>query len=142
MGSEKSAFLLFGAERFHDSFAFLFSRLYRSVLGEEEVKPVTPLPNDYCGSCYGSESQAGQCCNTCEQVQEAYRKRGWAFSNADNIEQVGRNLDLSCLLFLHVFINPCVCVLVFFICSAIEKVGQKKCKNKLAKDVRFMVICL
>ncbi|KAL6043020.1 Endoplasmic reticulum-Golgi intermediate compartment protein 3 [Balamuthia mandrillaris] len=44
-------------------------------------------PDDYCGSCYGAGSTPNQCCNTCDEVREAYRKKGWAFSNADAIEQ-------------------------------------------------------
>jgi len=30
-----------------------------------------------------------QCCNSCEEVREAYRKKGWALSNMDLIDQVG-----------------------------------------------------
>jgi hypothetical protein len=26
-----------------------------------------------------------RCCNTCEDVREAYRLKGWAFVNADQI---------------------------------------------------------
>lgn len=40
-----------------------------------------------CGSCYGAQTSAGQCCNTCEDVREAYRIRGWAFSNPEGIQQ-------------------------------------------------------
>lgn len=29
------------------------------------------------------------CCNSCEEVREAYRKKGWALSNMDLIDQVG-----------------------------------------------------
>ena len=28
------------------------------------------------------------CCNTCEEVREAYRRRGWAMNNADGVIQV------------------------------------------------------
>ena len=30
-----------------------------------------------CGSCYGAESTEMRCCNTCEAVRTAYRKKGW-----------------------------------------------------------------
>jgi len=54
-------------------------------------KPVVEkLPDDYCGSCYGSEAVPGTCCNTCEEVQEQYRRKGWAFTNPDAIEQCVR----------------------------------------------------
>jgi len=41
----------------------------------------------YCGSCYGAEEYAGQCCNTCDDVKSVYRKKGWAVSNIGEIEQ-------------------------------------------------------
>lgn len=44
----------------------------------------------YCGSCYGAEEKDHECCNTCEEVREAYRKRGWAFSTPDSIAQCKR----------------------------------------------------
>ncbi|GAB4830823.1 hypothetical protein Ancab_004851 [Ancistrocladus abbreviatus] len=28
------------------------------------------------------------CCNSCEEVREAYRKKGWAISNPDLIDQI------------------------------------------------------
>mmetsp|Transcript_19554 Transcript_19554/g.27284 ORF Transcript_19554/g.27284 Transcript_19554/m.27284 type:complete len:383 (-) Transcript_19554:58-1206(-) len=59
-------------------------------LTKEASPSVEPLPDNYCGSCYGAESYQGQCCNNCDQVQEAYRKKGWAFSDADGIEQCKR----------------------------------------------------
>ncbi|XP_060534210.1 endoplasmic reticulum-Golgi intermediate compartment protein 3 [Cylas formicarius] len=37
-----------------------------------------------CGSCYGA---AQRCCNTCEDVREAYREKRWALDNVENIEQ-------------------------------------------------------
>ncbi|KAJ8541402.1 hypothetical protein K7X08_002218 [Anisodus acutangulus] len=44
----------------------------------------------YCGSCYGSEGSDDHCCNTCEDVREAYRKKGWALTNPDQIDQCKR----------------------------------------------------
>jgi|EP00161_Ancyromonas_sigmoides_P023189 hypothetical protein len=34
----------------------------------------------YCGSCYGAEERAGQCCNSCDEVREAYRRKAWVFN--------------------------------------------------------------
>jgi hypothetical protein len=31
-----------------------------------------------------------QCCNSCEEVREAYKKKGWALTNPDLIDQVYR----------------------------------------------------
>ena len=45
--------------------------------------------NDYCGSCYGGDPPEGGCCNTCDQVRQAYVNKGWSFGNPDGIEQVG-----------------------------------------------------
>ncbi|CAI9763892.1 unnamed protein product [Fraxinus pennsylvanica] len=44
----------------------------------------------YCGSCYGTEASDDDCCNSCEEVREAYRKKGWAMSNPDLIDQCKR----------------------------------------------------
>lgn len=43
-----------------------------------------------CGSCYGAENEDIKCCNTCEQVREAYRKKGWSFAVKNNIRQCSR----------------------------------------------------
>ncbi|ELW69597.1 Endoplasmic reticulum-Golgi intermediate compartment protein 3 [Tupaia chinensis] len=61
-------------------------------LGKIEVKVFDPnsLDPDRCESCYGAESEDIKCCNTCEDVREAYRRRGWAFKNPDTIEQCRR----------------------------------------------------
>jgi len=65
------------------------SPVKQSELGEKpDLAPtVEKLPDAYCGSCYGAEQSATQCCNTCEEVQETYRKKGWAFGNSDSIAQ-------------------------------------------------------
>lgn len=44
----------------------------------------------YCGTCYGAEASDDDCCNTCEEVREAYRKKGWAMTNFDLIDQCKR----------------------------------------------------
>ncbi|XP_073041506.1 uncharacterized protein [Primulina huaijiensis] len=44
----------------------------------------------YCGSCFGAESADDECCNSCEEVREAYQKKGWAITNADLIDQCKR----------------------------------------------------
>jgi hypothetical protein len=44
----------------------------------------------YCGSCYGAQTTEEQCCNTCEEVREAYVNRGWSFGNPDGIEQCAK----------------------------------------------------
>ncbi|KAL3814420.1 hypothetical protein ACJIZ3_015688 [Penstemon smallii] len=44
----------------------------------------------YCGSCYGAETSDDDCCNSCEEVREAYRKKGWGLTNPDSIDQCKR----------------------------------------------------
>ncbi|KIO19312.1 hypothetical protein M407DRAFT_246194 [Tulasnella calospora MUT 4182] len=41
----------------------------------------------YCGSCYGGLPPDSGCCQSCEDVRQAYLNRGWSFSNPDAIEQ-------------------------------------------------------
>jgi len=50
----------------------------------------TSLPDDYCGSCYGAEKTPGKCCNTCDDVKNAYGKAGWVITDFSNIEQCVR----------------------------------------------------
>ncbi|MCJ1283744.1 hypothetical protein MMC26_003075 [Xylographa opegraphella] len=52
------------------------------------------LDPDYCGGCYGATAppnaiKAG-CCNTCEEVREAYASVSWAFGRGENVEQCER----------------------------------------------------
>lgn len=42
----------------------------------------------YCGSCYGGLPPVSGCCNTCDEVRQAYVDKGWSFGNPDAIEQV------------------------------------------------------
>lgn len=51
----------------------------------------TTLDPARCESCYGAESAAYNCCNTCDDVREAYRQKGWAFHDAESIEQCKRD---------------------------------------------------
>jgi len=35
------------------------------------------LPDGYCGPCYGAHEKEDQCCDTCDDVIEAYKKKKW-----------------------------------------------------------------
>jgi endoplasmic reticulum-Golgi intermediate compartment protein 3 len=48
------------------------------------------VPSNYCGSCYGAAEQENQCCNTCEDVRQAYQKKGWIMPDYDTVEQCKR----------------------------------------------------
>ncbi|KAK4046515.1 ER-derived vesicles protein erv46 [Microbotryomycetes sp. JL221] len=62
----------------------------KDLKGELE-KVASQKGPDYCGSCYGgtppTEGPNPGCCNSCEDVREAYVRRGWSFVNPDAIEQ-------------------------------------------------------
>jgi len=46
---------------------------------EEKKKEVMnqELPDDYCGPCYGANESDDQCCNTCDELIEAYKGKRW-----------------------------------------------------------------
>uniref|UniRef100_A0A3P9ADG5 Endoplasmic reticulum-Golgi intermediate compartment protein n=1 Tax=Esox lucius TaxID=8010 RepID=A0A3P9ADG5_ESOLU len=58
--------------------------------GKGEIFDPSKLDPERCESCYGAETEDLKCCNTCDDVREAYRRRGWAFKNPDTIEQCKR----------------------------------------------------
>lgn len=73
----------------------LHSEQQRAKLKEQQIAqgrphdPPKPVVEDgYCGNCFGA-SAVGACCNTCEDVREAYRRKGWQF-NAKGVEQCER----------------------------------------------------
>ncbi|RYY31912.1 hypothetical protein EON62_06035, partial [archaeon] len=50
-----------------------------------------PVPDNYCGPCYGAELRAGQCCNTCDELRSLYAERGWSLTEVTaNSEQCQR----------------------------------------------------
>ncbi|KZF25942.1 DUF1692-domain-containing protein [Xylona heveae TC161] len=52
------------------------------------------LEPDYCGSCYMAPAPANAqkpgCCQTCDEVREAYATKSWAFGRGENVEQCER----------------------------------------------------
>lgn len=54
----------------------------------------THLDPSYCGGCYGAQAPSNAakagCCNTCDEVREAYAQAGWAFGRGENVEQCER----------------------------------------------------
>ena len=79
------------------------SVLTRGLLGGVPLKQsyvffLLQLDPKRCESCYGAETPEKRCCNTCEDVREAYRRKGWALSDVDDIKQVLMSLLLQCNL--------------------------------------------
>ncbi|KAF5125353.1 putative protein C24B11.08c [Metarhizium anisopliae] len=56
--------------------------------------PADHLDPSYCGECYGAtappNARKAGCCNTCDEVREAYASQGWAFGRGENVEQCTR----------------------------------------------------
>lgn len=46
---------------------------------QDEIEKIKkePLPDNYCGSCFGAQEEDGQCCNTCDDLVNAYKKKKW-----------------------------------------------------------------
>jgi len=78
---------------------------YISDLGNDIEKLHDSKKEGYCGSCYGGLEPSGGCCNTCDEVRQAYVGRGWSFTDPDLIEQVRGSSFLfpgNCLMKWHV----------------------------------------
>lgn len=56
-------------------------------LSKTQDKSVTHENGTVCGDCYGAQLYAGHCCNTCAEVREAYRNKGWSLENPNAIHQ-------------------------------------------------------
>lgn len=80
----------------------------------------------YCGSCYGGEPPASGCCNSCEEVRQAYTDKGWSFGNPDGIEQVR--------IMLSFFIT--ICNRVYD--SALRKGGQTSSRTRRMRGAMFL----
>ncbi|KLJ08831.1 hypothetical protein EMPG_15725 [Blastomyces silverae] len=54
----------------------------------DDAKDLDP---NYCGSCYGvpapPNAQKPGCCNTCDEVREAYAIKRWSFGRGEDVEQ-------------------------------------------------------
>lgn len=71
----------------------------QSQLKGDLARVVALRGEGYCGDCYGGVPPDSGCCIDCESVREAYVKRGWSFSNPENIDQCvqeGENGDDLC----------------------------------------------
>jgi len=51
--------------------------IVQTKVGMNDLVPKAEQKEEGCGSCYGAETEETRCCNTCEEVKEAYRKKGW-----------------------------------------------------------------
>jgi len=51
--------------------------IVQTKVGLNDLVPKAEEKEAGCGSCYGAETEETKCCNTCEEVKEAYKKKGW-----------------------------------------------------------------
>ncbi len=60
------------------------------------AKTEPPQPDDDedagCGTCYGAGDE-GECCDTCDDVKRAYKRKGWHLSNPHAIKQCAREME-------------------------------------------------
>ncbi|XP_071966269.1 endoplasmic reticulum-Golgi intermediate compartment protein 3-like isoform X1 [Antedon mediterranea] len=57
---------------------------------ENDEEKKEELDPNRCESCYGAETKDLKCCNNCDDVREAYRRKGWAFNKPKGIVQCER----------------------------------------------------
>ena len=70
-----------------DSSGKLIPNSFSSKLKNELDSMDETKQEGYCGSCYGGIEPASGCCNTCDEVRQAYVNKGWSFGNPDAIDQ-------------------------------------------------------
>eukprot|EP01104_Vermistella_antarctica_P004260 TRINITY_DN14746_c0_g1_i1.p1 TRINITY_DN14746_c0_g1~~TRINITY_DN14746_c0_g1_i1.p1 ORF type:complete len:379 (+),score=92.73 TRINITY_DN14746_c0_g1_i1:203-1339(+) len=58
-------------------------------LGKPNVTIAETRPG--CATCYGAEPTADACCDTCQSVRDAYRKKGWSLRDLESIAQCVRD---------------------------------------------------
>jgi endoplasmic reticulum-Golgi intermediate compartment protein 3 len=60
----------------------------------DQQDTATHLDPDYCGNCYSAPAPPNAkkpgCCNTCDEVREAYAANSWAFGRGEGVEQCER----------------------------------------------------
>jgi hypothetical protein len=69
-------------------------KLTTYVLSHAADETATHLDPSYCGPCYGanppSNAQKPGCCQTCDEVRNAYAEASWAFGKGEGVEQCER----------------------------------------------------
>lgn len=53
------------------------TNFHREQQAKKEQILKEKLPEDYCGPCYGAQENPDQCCQTCDDVIQAYTKKRW-----------------------------------------------------------------
>jgi hypothetical protein len=54
---------------------------------EELASKKDVVGKDNCGPCYGGDPPPSGCCNSCDDVRDAYARKGWGLSHLKDIKQ-------------------------------------------------------
>ena len=78
-------------ERFDEFGKKIEENATKEELGDHSAEDMKSLntteSGTKCKSCYGAESDTRPCCETCDDVQKAYREKGWRIRDPDTIDQ-------------------------------------------------------
>ncbi|KAF2146649.1 uncharacterized protein K452DRAFT_355123 [Aplosporella prunicola CBS 121167] len=70
------------------------SRVIETKALELHQEDATHLDPNYCGECYGapapSNAKKAGCCNSCDEVRDAYAGVSWSFGRGEGVEQCER----------------------------------------------------
>jgi len=109
--------------------------------GREKKAIEKQRSKDYCGSCYGAGAK-GQCCNSCDDVIDAFKAKGWSINGIDRwqqcIEEGYANLgNESCLTFGVIRVQRVSGTLYFALGDV--KPGEKKMHDisRISKSINF-----
>jgi endoplasmic reticulum-Golgi intermediate compartment protein 3 len=58
----------------------------QSIIEEAKDAEGDDEEDENCGSCYGA-GEEGECCNTCDDIKRAYKRKGWHLEDPDSIKQ-------------------------------------------------------
>jgi hypothetical protein len=50
---------------------------HQEIHQEKQQVLKVELPDNYCGPCYGAHQNETQCCNTCDELLDAYKAKRW-----------------------------------------------------------------
>jgi endoplasmic reticulum-Golgi intermediate compartment protein 3 len=53
------------------------TNLHRSKQELKERLLTEKVPDDYCGPCYGANEMLSECCNSCDELIQAYKNKRW-----------------------------------------------------------------
>ena len=61
------------------------------VVKDDEPEDEKEEEDEACGSCYGAGDE-GECCNTCDDVKRAYKRKGWHLAAPEGVTQCAKEM--------------------------------------------------